>query len=187
MIGHRAVLSFLRSSFPLWPSDARITILIVSAPHLPSPIQKWAKWQGVDVRISETDNLQEPKFLQAQQFDYVVSDGALNGKTDEDVHAMLVCANRLARRGIAFSDYLRDPRAAVWMMMFAFFRGRSMGEARLAVQGGFTVEEVRMAADKAGLKFASVKKHFGYRFCLAGERGLVLSADLNPIRGLAGA
>ncbi len=187
MIGHRAVLSFLSSSFPLWPSDAQITVLNVRAPHLTSPIQQWAKRQGVDVRVIETDNLQDPKFLQAQQFDYVVSDGALNGKTDEDVHSMLVSANRLARRGLAFSDYLRDPRAAVWMMMFALFRGRSMGAARMAVQGGFTVPEVQAAADKAGLKFATVKKHFGYRFCLAGERGLVMSADLNPVRGLAGA
>lgn len=188
MIGHRAVLSFLSSSFPLWPSNVSLTFLNVCGSNaLTSAIQKWAASKHVKAQIVETRELKDPKFLLAQKFDYVVTDGGLHGKTDAELEAFLVTANRLAKRGLALTDYLRDPRGAIWMMAVALVTGRSIREAEAAVQGGFTIEEVRAATEKAGLAFATVRKTFGYRFVISGERGLVLSPELGPSPGLAGA
>lgn len=188
MIGSRAVLSFLSSSSTLWPDSVPITILNVgSNPALTVAINKWAASRRWDIRLSETNNLRDPKFLQAQQFDYVVGDGALRNQSEDEVQNVLVVSNRLAKRGLVFTDYLRDPRAAIWRMFGALITGASVLEAKDEVQGGFTIEEVRVAADKAGLKFATVRRHLGYIFSLSGERGLVMSTEMEAAPGLVGA
>lgn len=164
MIGARAVLSFLSSSSSLWSPNTAITILNVgSSSGLSSVVKTWANDRHWDVRLSETNNLNDPKFLQAQQFDYVVADGVLDGKSEDEVQGILIAANRLAKRGLAFTDGLR------W------------------VRRGFTIGEIRAVAEKAGLRFATVRPFWGVRFLLSGERGLVLSTGLSPAPDLAGA
>jgi hypothetical protein len=123
----------------------------------------------------------------AQQFDYVVSSLALHRESTVDAQLMIKRINLLAKRGILISDWLRDVRALLWVTMFSYFtRDQNVRySAQVAIKKGFTMNEIRGLAKGAALNYATLQKNFGYRFSLAGERGLVTSPQFVPVTGLA--
>jgi len=55
-----------------------------------------------------------------------------------------------------------------------------MHDALLAIRKGFTMGELRHLARESQLDYVEIRRHLGYRFSFAGERGLVLSTKVAP-------
>ena len=212
---YRAVTSFLKTSSARWNSNRSISVLVLRCGRggLAFALSDWFRRHRVESRIVAVDRYaravgmardrraareeitfdtrdwRDPIYLQAAQFDYVVSSGALHAETSEGAADFLKVANRLARRGFVVEDGLRDWRAYTayrWM-------GRTAGgdtvaqQAGVAVQRGFTLSEAAAIAKSAGLDYADVRARFWHRFTISSERGLDLAPRLRPVPGLAGA
>jgi SAM-dependent methyltransferase len=211
---HRVILSFLRSCARRWEAGAAITILDLRCGRggLARSIADWARSHKVDIRLLAVDkcsriihlarnrqrsypeivfdvrDLTDPAFLQAQQFDYVVSDSSLHRESDERALLLLKTMNRLAKRGIIAVDWVRDVRALALVGPLAgLYKNEAVShDARLAIERGFTPKELRKLAKAAGVEYAAVRRQWGFRFSIEGERALVMSAEASPLRGLAG-
>jgi len=209
--GHAIVLRFLARASRSWTGPVSILDLGCGRGALGRSILDWAKGRGLDVKIHgsdkdarvipmarerhrglsdltfETRDLKDQYFLQAQRFDYVVSAQALHREPDDRAELFLKTANRQAKRGLIVVDWLRDPRAALYLSTLARAcrEPRVRTEAKLAIQRGFTRAEADRLKNAAGLDYARVGVHFGYRFSVDGERGLVMNMGLTPMPELA--
>lgn len=209
--GYAPVLGFLRQAAGRWNGPVSILDLGCGRGALSRAIVEWAHARRLDVKVNgadrygrvvhlardrhkgvadltfDTRDLNDPLYLQAQQFDYVVSAYALHREPDDRTQLFLKTANRLARRGVIVVDWLRDARAAFYLSRLARFSKDAVmsEEASLAVARGFTRREADQLRNDAGLDFAEVRAHVGYRFSIAGERALVLRTELSPNVGLA--
>jgi SAM-dependent methyltransferase len=209
--GHSIVLRFLAAASRRWVGPVTVLDLGCGRGSLARAIIEWAHIRGLDVKVHGTDkygrivhlarerhhgigdltfetrDLNDAFFLQAQQFDYVVSAQALHRENDARLVPFLKTANRQAKRGVIVVDWLRDARAAFYLSTLARFSRDPMvcDEARLAVRRGFTLREADRLRQDAGLDYARVGVHFGYRFSIEGERGLVTEPLLSPNVGLA--
>jgi ubiquinone/menaquinone biosynthesis C-methylase UbiE len=213
--GYAPILNFFRTAQVLWPAGVPISILDVrcGAGGLSRAIVAWAKENGVDVQILGIDSrdtiirtakeqckklknivfdvreLSDASFLQAQQFDYVVSNAGLHHRPEEKLEHDLITMNRLAKRGVAMTDFLRDMRGAFWMNLLAGVTRNKVvrRDVVLAMKKGFTVNEMKAWCEKAGMRYVDVRLELGYRFSLLGERAMVLSGAMERAPGLAGA
>lgn len=209
--GHSVILGFLARASRRWLGPVSILDLGCGRGALSRAIIDWSRARGLDVKVHgsdkygrvvamardrhrgaadltfETRDLNDPFFLSAQQFDYVVSAQALHREPDERTALFLKTANRQAKRGLIVLDWMRDARAAFYLSTLARACKEPLvrKEARLAVQRGFTTEEAEKLKAAVGLDFARVRRHFGYRFSIEGERGLVMGTGLAPIPELA--
>ncbi|MBV9080888.1 MAG: methyltransferase domain-containing protein [Elusimicrobia bacterium] len=214
--GYSIVVRFLRAAIARsTESSAPVSVLDLGCGRgdLARAIAEWGHLRGVEIRVHGTDkygrliqmararhkrsadltfetrDLNDPFFLQAQQFDFVVSEMALHREDDARTALFLKTANRLARRGLIIVDWMRDRRALMWVGMLARL-GRPeivRRDARTAVERGFSLEEADKLRESAGLEFAAVRAHVGYRFSISGERALALRPALSPVTGLLGA
>lgn len=212
--GHRVVMNFLKDVSKNWATDRPVSILELRCGRgdLSATLVRWARSKGQEIRVLAVDEcpsvielardyhgsikeitfdvryMNDARFLEAQQFDYVISSSALHTMDMDQAVKLLKIANLLAKRGIVFSDWLRDLRAWLWMQALARFWGDDVvvHDGLLSIRKGFTPLEVTRMAAQAGLDYARVSTHLGYRFSVAGERGLVLSPALAPYAPLAG-
>jgi SAM-dependent methyltransferase len=207
--GNDITINFLEACASRWLPDDTITFLDVGCLRgdLSRSMVDWARLRKMNIRVLAIDNnprfiaqakahsigypeitfdmkrLDDPSFLPAQQFDYVISSLALHRESMEQARLMIKRINALAKRGILISDWLRDIRALMWVTMFSTFtRDENVrNSAQVAIKKGFTMDEVRVMAHGAALNYASLHKNFGYRFSLAGERGLASSPAFVPV------
>lgn len=211
---YRALQHFMQSCSTNWVKGMTVSVLDLrcgrgeASRHL----VRWARKKGWDLRILAVDSfgrivqmarerqqgypeisfdvrdLNDSRFLQAQQFDYVISSMSLHHEPDDRVRLMLKTANRLARRGIFIMDWLRDIRvrwAIAWLA--SLYKSETLShDAPLAIEKGFSMKELVKLAKDLGLDYAVIRRHFGYRFSLSGERGLVVDPQLasTPLAGL---
>ncbi len=213
--GTRVILNFLKEASQNWPAHRTITLLELRCGRgdLSAAIVRWARKKKIDVRILAIDDcpavvslakeyygsykeitfdnrlLSDPRFLEAQKFDYVISASALHSVETTEAIRLLKMANMLAKRGVVFGDWLRDIRAWLWMQIFPRFweEPAIKHDAALAIKKGFTPFELKKMAKEAGVEYLTTKLHFGYRFSLSGERALAFSSVIIPVPGLAGA
>ncbi len=206
--GNEIVLNFLEAASVRWLPGDTITFLDVGcmSGDLARSIVDWGRFKKVNLRVLSIDNnprflefakahsigypeitydmrrLDDSVFLQAQQFDYVVTSLALHRESWADARLMMKKINFLAKRGVLISDWLRDVRALLWVGLFSCFTRNEFTrlEMNTAIKKGFTTTEVRKMADDCGLSYANLHKNFGYRFSLAGERALVMAPQLVP-------
>jgi 2-polyprenyl-3-methyl-5-hydroxy-6-metoxy-1,4-benzoquinol methylase len=211
--GNDIALRFLESCAERWLPGDTITFLDVGCLRgdLSRSLVDWGRTNKINMRVLAIDHnprfielaktlslgypeitfdarrLDDPVFLLAQQFDYVVSLLALHRESNTDARAMLKKISMLAKRGVMVNDWLRDLRALLWVSVFSWFTRDDAIRygAQVAIKKGFTMSEVKKMADDAGLAYMSLQKNFGYRFTLAGERGLVSSPRLVSVPGLA--
>lgn len=213
--GNRVILNFLKAASVSWPERRTMTFLELRCGRgdLSASVVRWAHSRKINVQILAVDEcpsvielakshhgniseitfdiryLTDPRFLEAQQFDYVISSSVLHALDSADVIKALKTSNLLAKRGLVFSDWLRDMRAWMWMQALSRFWGDEIviHDGLLGIRKGFTMTELEHLARSAGLDFVALRRHLGYRFSLAGERGLVLSPKMLSNPRFAGA
>ncbi len=213
--GNRVILNFLKSASESWTTYRPVTFLELRCGRgdLSMSLVRWAKSKGFEVRILAIDEcpaviklarehygsvpeiafdvrfLSDSRFLEAQQFDYVISSSLLHTLEGPAAVRALKTANLLARRGIVFSDWMRDIRAWFWMQALSRFWGDDfvIHDGLLAIRKGFTIGELEHLAAQAQLEYLQIRRHLGYRFSVAGERALVLSRKAAAVPGLASA
>jgi SAM-dependent methyltransferase len=106
-----------------------------------------------------------------QSVDYIISTHFFHHLADDEIVTVLREFDRVARRGIVVNDLIRNRRALVWITLFSLWANRFVkNDGPLSVRKGFTVSEVEALAKRAGLSWLGVRRHFGHRFTLAGER-----------------
>lgn len=211
--GNRIVVDALAACSHRWMPGQTISILDVGCRRgdLTRAIVKWARSRQIDVKIFAIEKfsrfiqmakehstgypeinfdvrlLNDPMFLQAQQFDYVVSSLSLHELSFEQASVALKKMNLLAKRGLIVTDWIRDFRGWLWMSAFSFLLGNDVVRegAPLAVKKGFTESEIRHICRHAGVDYLNYSKHLGYRFSVMGERGLAMNPAYIPVAGLA--
>lgn len=215
MGGHASILSFLNACEPRWPPNRAISILDANCERgdLSRAIVRWARGRRRDVRVLAVSpskriiematghrpsipeiaydcrSYRDPSFLQAQQFDYVVSLSLLNQYSLEEAGSVLKKFEMLSKRGLVIADWLRTIGAACVLGGVARIWGEETARREIVetIRQGFAMGEVRKLTKNASTDFVTVRRRFGLRFTVSGERRLVFSPEYAPAAGLAGA
>ena len=176
------------------PADRPIAVLDLGTGDaaLPRAIARWARATGRRVRIVALEphpttlaharrasgdwpeirlvraDARRPPFA-ARSFDFAVASLLLHHLSDLELLKVLAAMGRIAPRGVVWSDLLRGPvpRLATWL-------GTRLAppvvrhDARVSVEAGFSPEEVAAIRDRLGWRRFRFRRHWGYRFTLAG-------------------
>ncbi|MDX6289976.1 MAG: hypothetical protein QOH42_1775, partial [Blastocatellia bacterium] len=105
--------------------------------------------------------------------DYVISSLTLHHFDDEGAVSILREMGRVARRGIFVIDLHRNPMAYFFYTTLGhlFLHNRLIREdGALSILKSFTPDELKKFGQQAGLKHASVEKHFPSRLVLIAKR-----------------
>jgi SAM-dependent methyltransferase len=105
--------------------------------------------------------------------DYVISSLTLHHFDDEGAVSILREMGRVARRGIFVIDLHRNPMAYFFYTTLGhlFLHNRLIREdGALSILKSFTPDELEKFGQQAGLKHASVEKHFPSRLVLTAKR-----------------
>ena len=74
------------------------------------------------------------------------------------------------------NDLVRSLRAFIWTWLFTWpFHPILHHDGPLSVRRALKPAEMKRLAAAAGLPWLTVKRHFGHRMTLAGEKGLTAS------------
>lgn len=192
----RSMLAHFKRFSAGWKPGQTISILDVAtgSADIPRAIAGFARRNGFSVRIvgldrhdvtagiARRESEHEPAIrivrgdamslpFDNAGFDYVITSMFAHHLDDADVVRVLREMNRVARRGIIWSDLLRHYRAYYWISAFTIFAGPMIRhDARVSVAQAFTKSEVLDLRDRAGVEYARYLRHFGHRFVLAGEK-----------------
>jgi len=128
--------------------------------------------QGIDLRSADAHRLIDD--FGPGAFDYSHAALFLHHLPDIEVLTVLRIMDRLARRGLVWSDLHRSPlHLAIMRLMVARKPPIIRHDAVVSVQAGFTKRDVHDIARRVGI--ASWTRYrrppLWYRFTLAGERG----------------
>ena len=196
--GVRATLWHLKRFSRFWRPGQTIRIIDwgTGGADIPRAIVRWARKRGFHVEILGMDN--NPAVLAYakeaskeypeirltagdlnrlppfhEPFDYAISSLCLHHLTDEGIVDLLKKSDRFTQRGIIMNDLKRSARAWAWIWALSRL-GRAhpivQNDGPLSVRRAFTSGELRDFARQAGIKYAKVRTHFGYRLTLAGEK-----------------
>jgi len=191
----RSVLHHLKRFSKSWKPGQRIDIidLATGSADIPRAILRWAMANNFDLHIVAVDRhphtartaasqSHDPRLqiVQAdvfalpfadQSFDYAMTAMFLHHLDEEGIVSVLKSMDRLARRGIIAADLLRHRRAYLWIKLFTMFTSPMIRhDATVSVAQALTGPEVLAIRDRAGLSYATLHRHFGHRFVLAGEK-----------------
>ena len=208
------ILNFLKDCSTRWLENRPITLLDMRCGRgdTAMAIARWGRQKKIDLRIFAVDprpsvvklarrhceeykeitiesrDYDDPQFLHAQQFDYVISALTLHRFSQEESLVYLKKINLLAKRGIIVIDWLRDLRAYLWMKVVTHLWEDEVirQDGPLAIQKGLPPKEVRAMIKQAEIEYALLRIHFGYRFSIAGERALAQVPQFQPLTSLAG-
>ncbi len=214
MGGHRLIFQHLNAWSHLWLPGKPIEILILycGRGETARALVRWAKKMNVSMHVLAVDpdprliklakekcgtdkeitfdvkDASDALFFQARSFDYVIGLNLLNRCSDEEAVPLLRSTQLMSKRGFIVVDWIRDLRAYGWMRGFSslMLDGTVRNYLPVLIRRGFVIREVNAIAAQANLEYVKGRKHFGFRFSLAGERGLVMDPKLSPIPRLAG-
>ncbi len=103
--------------------------------------------------------------------DWVITTLFFHHLTDLQVVAVLREFDRVARRGIVVNDLLRRWRAWAWTKLLTLPANPIVQvDGPLSIRKAFREDEILALARAAGLPWLRLRRHFGHRFTLAGER-----------------
>jgi ubiquinone/menaquinone biosynthesis C-methylase UbiE len=123
-----------------------------------------------DVQLIQADSLKLP-FL-ARSFDFVTASLFLHHFEDADVVRLLADFARIAKRAVIINDLLRNlvpyyfSRVTGPILASSFL---TRNDGPVSVLRGFTAEELKQLAERAGLKRCNVRRMFPYRLALIAE------------------
>jgi hypothetical protein len=192
----RSIIHHLKRFSRNWKPGERIDIidLATGSADIPQAILQWASANQFDVHIVAVDRHpiiaraaaaqgSDPRLQIVQadvfalpfaenSFDYALTAMFLHHLDEDGIADVLRSMDRLARRGIIAADLLRHRRAYLWIKLFTLFSSRMIRhDASVSVAQALTDPEVLALRDRAGLLYATLHRHFGHRFVLAGEKG----------------
>lgn len=179
-----------------WRPGERIEVLEIAcgAADVPRALIAWGRARGFDLRVTATDilfsavdyarrvgpaderlrlacaDVTRPPFKPAA-FDYVTCGLFFHHLTDDQIVTSLHAFDHLAKRGIVVNDLVRSRRAFVWTWLFTWpFHPILHHDGPLSIRRALKPAEMRRLASAAGLPWLTVKRHFGHRMTLAGEK-----------------
>ena len=196
--GVRATLWHLKRFSRHWSPGQRIRIIDwgTGGADIPRSIVRWARSKGFFMEIVGVDNnavvldyarkacqaypeisLHQYNLIQMNQFqepfDYAISSLCLHHLSNSEIVELLKNSDRFAVRGIIMNDLKRSVRAWAWIWALSrLSRAHPMVQydGPLSVRRAFTRIELRNLVRQAGVSYARVYTHFGYRLTLAGEK-----------------
>jgi len=194
--GTRATLARFDTFSRSWAPGERVDVLEVAcgAADLSRTLAAWGRARGMAVQVTATDIL--PSALDYARrsigsearvrlvcadvthlpfadacFDYVTCGLFFHHLTDAQIIAALRVFDRLARRGIVVNDLVRSRRAFAWTWLLTWpFHPILHHDGPLSIRRSLRPRELQALAFEAGLPWLTVKRHFGHRMTLAGER-----------------
>ena len=202
--GTRATLRRFEEFSQDWGPGERIEVLDVACGDgdLGRALVRWGRSRGFDVRVTALDispsavrrahrqNAQERDAHRLHAvcadvhqvpcrdgaFDYVMCALFFHHLTDADVIRTLRAFDVLATRGIVVNDLIRRWRLYAWTWCFTRpFNTVLRQDGPLSVRRAFRSDELVRLADRAGLGWLTLRRHFGHRMTLAGERPIPTS------------
>ena len=181
---------------PAWKKDEPVTFLDVGtgAADLPLRILSWARARGFKVTVTAIDG--DPMVLDyarrrtagapglellgaslqsfaagERRFTYVMGSLFLHHVPPAELTDALRLCDRLATRGLLFSDLLRSPAAYAGVRALTCLSGRvTRFDGPLSVRRAFLPEELEAAAAEAGLGYLRVRRGPFFRLSLSGEK-----------------
>jgi SAM-dependent methyltransferase len=201
--GVRATISRFESFSRTWRAGERIEVLEVAcgAADIARAIVAWGRSRRFDVRVTATDllpsaldyarrlaapderlrlvaaDVMHPPFEDGA-FDYVTCALFFHHLTDGQIVDALASFDRLATRGIVVNDLVRSRRAYVWTWLFTRpFHPILHHDGPLSIRRALRPAEIQRLAFDAGLPWLNVRKHFGHRMTLAGEKRSAVPPD----------
>ncbi len=128
----------------------------------------WKETRNIpEITVVLADALQLP--IRERSVDFVIASMFLHHFPEDQVVRLLCAFHAVARRAVLVNDLARH--RVPWLFIRAVgavFRRSPMfrNDAPLSVLRGFTVEELRRAANLAGLRSATISRKFPYRVVL---------------------
>lgn len=196
--GVRATLWHLERFSHRWSPGQRIRIIDwgTGGADIPRAIIRWARPLGFhveivgvdsnpvaliyakkacqsypEIQLTKADVTRIPDFQ--EPFDYAISSLTLHHLSNAEIVDLLKKSNRFTMRGIVMNDLKRSVRAWAWIWAISRLARANpvvQYDGPLSVKRAFTPQELRNFARLAGVTYASVRTHFGYRLTLAGEK-----------------
>ena len=196
--GTRATLSRFEEFSRDWPAGARVRVLDVASGGGDGAraLIAWGRRRGFDLRVTALDI--RPAVLECARrrclpgdehrltyvcadvnrlpyrdgvFDYVMCSLFFHHLTDDQVVQALRVFDAMATRGIVVNDLIRRWRHYAWSWVFTRpFNDVLRNDGPLSVRRSFRPGELAALADRSGVDWLSVRRHFGHRMTLAGER-----------------
>ena len=197
--GTRATLRRFEELSHRWKTGQRVEILDMATGggDLARDLVEWGRERGFDVRVTALDISRSAlsaarrrgrdgagdlalRFVCADVhhmpcrdgvFDYVTCALFFHHLTDNDVVRTLESFDRLAARGIVVNDLVRGWRHFAWSWFFTRpFNSVLRNDGPLSVRRAFRPSELARLAKRAELPWLTIRRHFGHRMTLAGER-----------------
>jgi ubiquinone/menaquinone biosynthesis C-methylase UbiE len=125
---------------------------------------------GSEIRLVQADSLRLP--FAARSFDFVTASLFLHHFRDDDVVRLLGDFGRIARRAVIVNDLIRNlvpyyfTRIAGPILAASFL---TRNDGPVSVLRGFTTDEMKDLAKRAGLRVREIKRVFPYRLSLVAE------------------
>lgn len=196
--GTRVVLDALSSSIQSESRDG-LSLLDVGtgSADIPSAVAAWCSSRGLDpmivgldlsernIRVSrshlgiseqvhlvQADSLRLP-FID-RSFHFVTASLFLHHFEDADVVRLLADFSRVATRAVIVNDLVRHLVPYYFSRVTGPILARSFltrNDGPVSVLRGFTADELRHLAERAGLKRCRIRRVFPYRLSLIGEPG----------------
>jgi ubiquinone/menaquinone biosynthesis C-methylase UbiE len=187
--GHRIALRYLAQ---LSPPPRTILDLATGAGDVPRVIARWARKRSLEVQITAVDvnpdilriasercaafpeiRIESKNILALpyppRSFDVVLCALTLHHFAETDAVAILRRIGELARVGYVVND-LRRNRIAIALSKFMartiITNPIARFDAPASCERAFSVEELRMMAERAGLKNFQIRKHPVFRACI---------------------
>jgi len=207
--GQRATLRRFEVFARSWEPGARIEVLDVAtgAADVPRALIEWSRTKGFDLHVTALD-LSSSALSYARRagpadarlrlvcadvrrppcgdraYDYVTCALFFHHLTDDEIVRTLGVFDRIARRGIVVNDLVRTRRAFLWSWLLTRPVHPILGhDGPLSVRRALRPAELERLVALANMGWLSVRRHFGHRMTLAGERpdaGRIVSPIRSP-------
>lgn len=196
--GTKVVLSALES-FARNGNVRHLSLLDVGtgSADIPAAVVEWCKEHGVNAMVSaldisernlriartrlgisraieliRADSLNLP--FAARSFDFVTASLFLHHFQDDDVVRLLSDFARVARRAVIVNDLVRNLIPYYFTRLTGPILATSFltrNDGPVSVLRGFTAKELKILAERAGLRRLEVKRSFPYRLSLVAQVG----------------